>query len=468
MHYKNDFHIYIKNENGYVMDNGQRVDLLPFVRTYRFQSGSEQPIRYLELIVDKNSIDSAYPTLVDDSISNGKTQLEINAVGRGTFVVSKIWLNGYQYELMAYGREIIINTATLTSTRENMSSVDIAKSIAESLLGEGNYYFSPSFYDSSGNLYSPLGNRMTMRVGMSAILALQMCALSEGAFIFFGETEEKNDVMYFVKYGDDVPIASNPSSANDGVINIYPDFKDTSKEYSVMDIYMSNRVVDLSSKSPEGISSIINAQSLKYTESSTSEVTLVEGTISRQSETMYGEFVGNTIDAGDMVCTQAVAKRIADSLIARYKDPSQSIVIGMNEINSDVNGVGWEMAFPCYSYAKAINDEVNKIYLTNHHVCDGTEDDFVLRLSMFTRAYPEMHTYYTFGVSKQTSLSQELANIKSKSSSVTTLLLSATFPIGAVYWLKSDLDPKSVLSFGTWTEVTQNVLSGVKAWMRTA
>lgn len=469
MIYKKYFHIYIRNEDGYVTDDeGNKLDLLPFVRTYKFQSGSEQPIRYLELIVDKNSIDSAYPKLIEDSIVNGKTQLEITAVGRGTFIVSKIWLTEFQYEFMAYGKEVTINTASLTYTRENMSSVDIAKSIAESLLGEGNYYFSPSFYDSNGNLYSPMGNTMTMRAGMSSILALQMCALSEGAFIFFGEYDNKMDILYFIKYGDDVPIASNPSSPNDGVLNVYPDYHDTSKEYSVTDLMMSDRVVDVSSKSPEGISSIVNAQSIQYTNSDTSIEEIANGDISYESQHMYGEFVGNTIEAGDMVCTSAVAKRIANSLISRYKDPSQSIVIGMKEVYSDSVGISWDMAFSCYAYVKAINDDVNKIYLTNTHICDGTEDDFVLRLSMFTRAYPEMHTYYTFGVSKQTSLSQELANIKSKSSSMTTTLLSAVLPIGAVYWLDSTMNPSDVLSFGTWEEISQSVLPNVKAWKRTA
>ena len=467
MTYRHDFHIYVKNENGYLTDSNGILDLLPFVRTYKFQSGPEQPIRYLELIVDKSTLDSAYPRLIEDGIINGRTQLDINAVGRGTFIVSKIWLNEYQYELMAYGKEVTINTASLTSTRENQSSVEIAKSIAESLLGEGNYYFSPSFYDSNGKLYSPLGNVMTMRAGMSAILSLQLCALSEGAFAFFGEYEDRNDILYFIKYGDDVPIASNPSSPNDGVLNIYPDFHDTSKDYSVTDIQMSKRVVDVSSKSPEGISSIINAQAIKFTDSATSEITMVSGDVSTESQRMYGEFVGGTIDAGDMVCSSAVAKRIADSLIDRYKDPSQSIVIGMNEVNTDTSGVAWQTSFSCYAYAKAINDEVNKIYLTNRHICDGRQNDYVLRLSLFTRAYPEMHTYYTFGVSKQTSLSQELANIKSKSSSVTTMLLSAMYPVGAVYWLRADLNPHDALSFGQWSELSSSI-SNVKAWMRVA
>ena len=109
----------------------------------------------------------------------------------------------------------------------------------------------------------------------------------------------------------------------------------------------------------------------------------------------------------------------------RYKDPTRSITIALAESQSDATGTGWVELIPMFSYAKKIIDDVNGITLTTEHYCEpqdspDKEDNFVLRLSTYIRYYPEFNSEYTFGVAKETTLSQELAN-KLQSMSITLL-----------------------------------------------
>jgi hypothetical protein len=131
---------------------------------------------------------------------------------------------------------------------------------------------------------------------------------------------------------------------------------------------------------------------------------------------MYGDYAGAKVSSDLMISFEYngtfTSKKIAENIVKRYKDPTRSITFELSEvINDTAKGTsGWKGQISPFSYANKIVDSVNRITLTNTHLCDNTMDEFMLRLSTFIRSYPEMTTEYTFGVMKETTLSQELAN----------------------------------------------------------
>lgn len=428
--------------------------ILDFVTQYRFQGGPEQPLRYLEMKVDKNNIDTAYPNLMT-SVVEGKTRVCIKAVDNGTFVITKLWLTDNEYDIVATGIEITLNTATLTkntidkitSTHPSKvaqiiindwkSSLNLATSdntvihdythTGESYNEDVDCYFSSTVHPDTSTVKA-----ISFRENMPTLVAINMCALTMGAFVFFADrTKDKYDVcntMYFVHYGDDNPLASNPADTSmNGVVNIYPRLDSMYQSYSAFDVTMFTRMAGMSSKSSEGSETIVNNQ-IVVMNAGRGEAT------NDESVSMYGDCAGTQVISDLMVAHSFTkydedgnivyaisgprqyavqtntAEVIAENLVDRYKDPTRSITITLSEANTTNEGTSWEGIISPYSYANKINDDVNGIELTTAHLCDEKTSPFLLRLSTFVRAYPEFTTDYTFGVMKETTLSQELAN----------------------------------------------------------
>ena len=520
---RQNMHIYLDNLT-YSNDGAthQLSDIIRFVTQYRFQGGPEQPLRYLEMIVNKNDIDLAYPHLID-SVVEGKTRLLIDAVGSGTFIITKLWLNDNQYELVATGIEITLNTATLSSAdiTEIGSITDPPKIIRkifdrwkDSLYlttADDGYTDDFKIYYSSSvdeNRTAP-GYEIAFKENMPTLVAINMCALLDNAFIFFAnkvwDTEVDSDIyseftttdeyigyyvevssvltlvtngnkdslsitpgttvpwekrkfntLHYVRYDDINPLAYNPGNPNEsGIVNIYPRMDSQYENYTKFDLMMFKQMIGMSSKNSEGSETIVNNQIVSM-DNGSAEAS------STESMRMYGDYAGATVISDLMVSSpyypeypdyalfdstsdyvgyyveynstmtevtlankdslgitagttvayigSSTAQEIANNLVRRYKDPTRSITITLSEIQSDDSGSGWEEAISPFSYAKRIVDNVNNITLTNTHLCDGQTDNFMLRLSTFVRMYPEIVTEYTFGVMKETTLSQELAN----------------------------------------------------------
>ena len=429
-----DMRVYLDNYDETRNPPHRLYNILDFVLQYRFQGGPEQPIRYLEMRVDKNNIDDTYPDLMH-SIVEGKTRLLIDAVDKGTFIITKIWLTDNEYDLVATGIEITLNTATmsyelaeslknirdppmivktifddwkgtlnLTTTVDNVSNYEIVNGEeGERYDDDFGIYFSSSVSPSRPTAGQPI----SFKENMPTLVAINMCSLTDGAFVFFADKDGVN-TMYYVRYGDDVPLASNPGdSTSDGVVNVYPRMSSQYSTYTKFDLLMFKKLIGVSSKNSEGSETIVNNQ-----------IVIMDGgrgeSTSNESKSMYGDYAG-TLVSSDLMTSYTVdnvktAQIIADNLVRRYKDPTRSITISLSEVVSDDSGSGWEMVIPPYTYANKINDDVNNISLDTTHLCDGTPDAFMLRLSTFIRAYPEFTSEYTFGVMKETTLSQELAN----------------------------------------------------------
>ena len=409
-------------------------NIIDYVTQYRFQGGPEQPIRYLEMRVDKNNIDDAYPDLMH-AIVEGKTRLLIDAVDKGTFIITKIWLNDNEYDLVATGIEITLNTATLNSILigqlENISDppqivetiIDDWKSTLnlttkidnvpnyEIVNGEAGEEYNDDFDIYFSSSVDPdrqqAGCPISFKENMPTLVAINMCSLLDDAFVFFADRNGTN-TMYYVHYGDDVPLASNPGdSENDGVVRVYPRMSSQYQTYTKFDLMMFKKLIGVSSKNSEGSETIVNNQ-----------IVIMDGgkgeAENNASKNMYGDYAG-TLVSSDLMMSHPyglsnTAQVIADNLVKRYKDPTRSITISLSEVVSNEDGSSWDMAIPPYTYAKKIIDDVNNISLDTTHLCDGTPDAFMLRLSTFIRAYPEFTSEYTFGVMKETTLSQELAN----------------------------------------------------------
>lgn len=449
---REDMHVYIDNLSSDYKH--QLSDIIDYVTQYRFQGGPEQPIRYLEMKVDKNDIDLAHPHLID-TIVEGKTRLIVDAVDGGTFIITKIWLNNNSYDLVATGIEITMNTSVISESlattiqNSNKDPPVIVKAIFddwESTLhlskDDNNYeegsekydddfriYFSKTFALQSGGSYDyeqPRNtgiNKISFKKDMPTLVAINMCALLDDAFVFIagrdwtvnGVTKRIN-TLHYVSYKDILPLASNPGdSEKDGVINIYPGLTSQYVNYSKFDLMMYQRLMGISSKNSEGSETIINQQIVsmdinpgdtygEYTARNTS------------SYAMYGDYAGAKVSSDLMISFEYngtfTSKKIAENIVKRYKDPTRSITFELSEvINDTAKGTsGWKGQISPFSYANKIVDSVNRITLTNAHLCDNTTDEFMLRLSTFIRSYPEMTSEYTFGVMKETTLSQELAN----------------------------------------------------------
>lgn len=307
---------------------------------------------------------------------------------------------------------------------------------------------------------------------------IQICALVENAFAFFadsyiGSLSEYVDTFYFVNYDDSLPLASNPLStynadgfrageSMDGVLNIYPKLNNEYENYSEMDWFMYTHAVALNSQSSEGADTIVNAQTVQIQTEGGTLAYIYNDDGSESSDTYtgasasirsYGEYGGTVLvlsqlrgvyvdSNGDEVSPSTsgahyniedLAKAIANNIVKRYRDPSQTMVAMMAETTSmTVSGVqktAWEMVFPAYSHVNAIHDDVNDIHLYRYHECDRqyfsenpnitnkSLDNSLLRLSTFTYCYPELATRYRFGVSKQADLTQTLATLMKSSSS---------------------------------------------------
>ena len=563
---KEDMEIYLDNINPDIPSgqegHHEQFNIIDYVIMYRFQGGPEQPIRYLEMKVNKNDIDTAHPGLID-MVVEGKTRMWVNAVGGGTFVITKIWLTDNTYDLVATGLEVTLNTATIDSTLANQimatsrdppkvantifqswkSTLDLSGNSQGDLYDDGfEIYFSPSVsldrqdnpdytvstvdaltsltgatqgkraYVSGINRYYVLKNNtptsidnwelvvgLWFRTDMPVLVAINMCALMDGAFVFFANKEftytENNqqvtkfrNCLYYVKYEDIVPLAYNPGSPRmNGIVNVYPQMTSPDLQYSEFDIMMFKTLNGVASKNSEGSETIINNQIVSidggYAES-----------INTNSLNMYGDYAGAQV-VSDRIVTDndAGAKKIADNIVRRYKDPTRSITMLLSEMGTTDEGTGWDESISVFSYALQINDIVNRITLTNEHLCEPVGsadrvDNFMLRLSTFIRYYPEMTTEYTFGVMKETTLSQELANkLTSISGTLADVrfegeslsyngivnvedIINIMYPSGSVYMSVDNTDPATKFNTGvnSWESMgTMTVQSAtVYVWKR--
>ena len=529
---RKDMRIFIDNLTSYEsVVNGETVteykhqlsNIIDYVTQYRFQGGPEQPIRYLEMKVDKNDIDLAHPHLID-SVVEGKTRLIIDAVDGGTFIITKIWLNQNSYDLVATGIEITLNTSTISSElalalRPNPDDqstwVTDPPSIVKAIFDDweetlhlskddGNYeegsekfdddfriYFSDTFalnVNGTINHEQPRGtgvNKISFKKDMPTLVAINMCALLDDAFVFIagkdwvvnGVTKRIN-TLHYVSYEDILPLASNPGDAEkDGVINVYPGLTSQYINYSKFDLMMYQRLMGISSKNSEGSETIINQQIVSmdispggtYGEYSARSV---------ESFAMYGDYVGAKVSSDLMISFEYngtfTSKKIAENIVKRYKDPTRSITFELSEVINDTETgtSGWKGQISPFSYANKIVDSVNKITLTNTHLCDGTPDEFMLRLSTFIRSYPEMTTEYTFGVMKETTLSQELANkLTGMSGNVADVRVSGT-SIAQNGIIQADTTPSStaqtpdhlITSNGVYNAIQSAIGSATIPW----
>lgn len=492
--------------------NGDSVDfdIMQFVESYRLHGGPEQPIRYIVIEVSKLNIDNVKGTIggvatdytLLDNIVQGQSKLYVHGIGTGTFIITKIQLNDYLYRITAYGVEVLLNSTVLTSSviQSIMGSSSATQLVGTTswiacqlltywneniatgnLATEYKVHLSSSFDTASpGGTYSSTGTMVAFESGMTFLSIMNVCALIDNAFIFFGDEwddteQEYLDTFYFVNYDDSLPIASNPASkystdgfrkgvSMDGVVNIYPPMDDPYEYYSATDLLMYDNVVALASQTSEGADTIVNSQTvIIYDENNVRQEivnddasipggTSEEYTGASHSITAYGEYANASMnlermrgvfvnpDTGYVDSTPSLnthyniedtAKKIANNMVRRYRDSSQSIVIMMGEatdhVSDNITYTVWNQMFSQYSHANYINDDVNDIHLEYFHQSDKaffeentgytnmSKDNSLLRLSTYTYCYPEMATQYRFGVAKQVDLTQTLASLtKSK------------------------------------------------------
>ena len=149
------------------------------------------------------------------------------------------------------------STLNLTHTESGVANYEIVDGDAEEEYEDS---FTLTYSSSVSRTRNAPGYTISFKENMPTLVAINMCSLLDDAFVFFADNNGSN-TMYYVHYGDDLPLASNPGDPNnDGVVNVYPRMDSQYQTYTKFDLMMFKKLVGVSSKNSEGSETIVNNQ----------------------------------------------------------------------------------------------------------------------------------------------------------------------------------------------------------------
>lgn len=403
--------------------NGAAQNILRTVSDYSIVGGPEQPIRILRMTIPKKIIDSGFPTVV---FSEGLTKIEVNAVGTGTYIIESVSLEGGVYSIIAYGTEDAIRDRTLLSTTRFMSDpysvlhesspgiVDYIegtpRNIAVSIVGDTVPFFNANAL--TDGVFST--TKVRFPVGTRFWTILNTCALLDEAYFFF------DDKFYYVKYGN---TAYRPSSKiylyrfgtdeemmerfeNDGMT-------EPEKEFNLK---LQKQIHGQSEVINQGMEAVANMITVFWYNDSNGN-----SLYNHDSHDLYGMRGGGKIYTNISAYNQnpananIAASNAGERYIFRYTDPQTAVSFSIREQSA----AGWESIMSSYAYVDNIYDAYNGMVINNlqpSRVVDGQilMNPARLRLSLFSRRFPEGYTKYTFGMLRPTDLTQALAQMKNE------------------------------------------------------
>ena len=396
------------------------------VKSYTMSGGLESPFEYISLKIPKDRLSYVAPELISEdsdgnlslNVTAGRNSLMVSAVGTSTFTVSKCKLSDGMYTITGYCKAEALRGTTLDRATTASPNAWI-----ERILTSGQYGVRFSGASLRSNAPSKEMGTLTFQEGQSVWYILQVAAMCLGCRVFFAQ-----DCAYVVDYRGD----AGSIIEDHGVIDLYPTDSGNS---------MYAAVTGTVSLGDEGVDTIINSQTIRYThvnrevtgsgDDATTTVTgseTVEKTYTDEGSIgVFDTKAGNILYLTELTATDDIldpstgevlvpgidqAQAFGDNFISYRSEPQQSIEFKVKEFHQSSQGTVWMPCFDPCSRATDIIDTVDDTRITNTSDIPGRGDVLQkLCLSSYERSYPEGTTTYTWGVMANIDLSSSTSQI---------------------------------------------------------
>ena len=283
---QSDYQIFLSSGSGapcLILGTDSSGNRISCVESYTFTGGLEQPFEYITLKIPKKKLSQMYPILAQEGgIVAGKSTLRLSAVGQAEMTVTKCRLSGNTYTVTAYA-----NSEKLRgySTSGRMSYTP--EYWIDYIISSGQFGIAYSGENYVKSYTTSVSDAITFEAGTNVWYILQVCAMLQGARVFFSEGK-----AYVVDYRQ----ASDAIEGWDDELDLYGSSN------------MQERVAGSTELGDEGVDTIVNSQVIRFTE----EVENDSGEIVKQSVNsdpykdegsirVFGEKQGNVISIPEFV-----------------------------------------------------------------------------------------------------------------------------------------------------------------------
>lgn len=370
------------------------------IESYKLYGGMNQPFEYIELTVPRRRMQSfASPLVLDDDIIAGKNQLIVNAVGRGSFIVTRCKLKDDTYTLTAYAYpEAFTGTVTKRRYTNTYSPYQIITDILREGVQIGNLsiiYTGSNFQSRYSIARDTWDGEVDFPTGSNAWYVMQVCALRLNCRIFFVE-----GVCYL--WDCTQLFSSGWDAYQTRPLSLYTE----SATGATGPIYIYENVVDTAELGDEGTASLCTVCNVRYT--SGDEIVTLTCYCNASSLNYYGEKGGKTLTLTE-IHNEDDARIIGETYCEYLCESQTSIGFAVKELTED----GWNRAFEPTSAFAEIRDEVDETVVTNRSKASGEAFTQMLCQSTFQRSYPAGSSTYWYGIMQQTDLTQTVSSILS-------------------------------------------------------
>jgi len=363
-----------------------------------------------------------------DNIIPFKTQIMINGVHKGRYLVSKSRISRKGVDrictITAYSLANQYQTSKLAITYNSGPSGPLGPSDIISSILNTNYGSNTSPVRFSGMRVHKLiadgankwfGN-VSFKAGTNVWRVLQICAMRLGAKIWF-----EGDDAYIIDFRiNEMPID------NQGDMRLHSKPKDLTRD-------ISESVIGTAEVTDEGIDSVINVQKVTYgtnnQEAYSRGVVVIPDPINSNEQILevnpnyiggksiqyYGMIEGSTYNIPEIL-NKDDAVEIASNIVDYRSDMQRSIKFAIKEVSDE----GWRPQFSSTCNADSISNEVDEMLIENTSRCDveetsgaGIPKSQYLYMSEYTRYYPKGYSDYTWGKITNADLPQAMSKLMS-------------------------------------------------------
>jgi len=338
-----------------------------------------------------------------DTVIPSRTQIEINGMGKGRFIVSKVKISGTgservcridAYSITQLYQSTQRGTPGAGSVFTGLSPMAIIDNIlvgGTSVMDGVILSYPPDnihkYYDTANNNWGPSNNQITIPAGTSIWRILQICALRLGCKIWF-----EGDKAYVIDFR---------RIATGGYV---PDEWGDMKLYDVED-NLSRSVIGTAEISDDGLDIVNNSQTVTYGSSGART-----SFSNSQSITYYGMREGNALSIPE-ITNATRAQEVARGIVDYRTDMQRSVKFSVKEISD----AGWSPWFENpVARASSISNEVDDLLIDNispSSVPPNAIRPQYLFLSEFERRYPEGYSTYIWGKVANVDLPQAMSSL---------------------------------------------------------
>ena len=408
----------------YEVDYSKQVDI---IKSYEVHAGPSDPFEYATLSISRKELIEQCPRL-DGDILPGCNKLIINGVSTSSMIVTKCRLTNDTYSLTAYNTAEVIRSYQIGSGESGGSDrpsgldgtpLQIIKKIVTQYAGVAEENIITNITD--------LNISVSIRSGINAWTAVQLCAMAVNAKPFFAEGK-----FFLIDYTKLTTFDTNSK-------RYYPTY--TGLFFDTLDLHSTDpndpvrdKVTGNISLGNEGVDTIINSVSLHY---ATTNTTGLDGntyrddlyyrnmdldSISKFTKYDYSAIsidqylVVDNEDQDSVTRAKLFATKVGEFILAYRAEPQTSVGFTMRERIDAGDQYGWQRAFPAVCAAKNIVSKTDNIKSTAESSYSSIGNEKVLKpqklmLSSYCHNYPDFTTDYWFGVIENVDLSQSTSNI---------------------------------------------------------